>query len=704
MMNLNKKKIVWLSAGIGSLLLIIVFLLIALSLPRLPDNLRDMALSSPTEIYADNGELILSLTNRQSVTLSQISPYLVKAILAMEDTDFFKHHGWNKKGLLRAIFMHLKTLRRQGGGSSITQQLAKNMFFTFDRSWSRKFKELLIACQIETRYSKEEILEAYCNQIDFGSNSFGVEQASQTYFAKHADELSLAEAAFLANLTRWPTRYNPYLNFDIAKERQKIVLSRMVKIGFITQEEMEQALAEPIELKRLNLLYGKASYFLDHVKNQVEKIYNPEILSYGGLKIFTTVDIRLQNFAQKAVQEELQKLDKRLGFQDYGLATIEEKKNYLQAALVAIDPRNGKVKAMIGGRDWSVSQFNRAISNNRQPGSSFKPFVYLAAIDIGKYNPASIVVDSAVTFTFDNQKWSPPNYDHRYRGPITLKTALTNSVNIVAAKLIADIQPKTVVRYARLMGIESPLPPLPSLALGTVGVSPLELCRAYCPFANGGINREPLLIKYIENPQGTILNEFNNQSRQVIDPQSIYLVLDMLTSVVENGTGKNVRRLGFNRPCAGKTGTTDNSRDAWFVGFTPQLVTAVWVGFDDFRPIKDKKGRELTGGSAAIPIWVNFMRQAHAGERYRTFSIPEGIIFVYVDPVTGEIVPENYPGAQQVALKAGTRLPIKDFRAPANEPDTISVTPDTLSQLLNRNSSRRSNSLTKSRNGGNSRH
>ncbi len=682
MMNFNKKNIIKISIAVFVLVLFIIFFAIALSLPQLPENLHNMALSSPTEIYADNGELVLSLTNRQPVSLSQISPYFIKAILAMEDTDFFKHHGWNKKGLLRAIFMHLKTFRRQGGGSSITQQLAKNMFFTFDRSWSRKIKELLIACQIESRYSKEEILEAYCNQIDFGSNSFGVEQAAQTYFAKHADELTLAEAAFLANLTRWPTRYNPYINFDIAKERQRIVLARMAKVGFITKEEMELALAEPIELKRMNLLYGKASYFLDYVKSKVEKLYNPEILSYGGLKIFTTLDTRLQNFAQRSVEEELIKLDKRLGFQPYELATTEEKKNYIQAALVAIDPRNGKVKALVGGRDWSVSQFNRAISNNRQPGSAFKPFVYLSAIDLGKYNPATIVVDSAVTFDTGNQKWSPPNYDNRHRGPITLKTALENSVNVVAAKIIYDIKPETVIRYAKLMGIESPLSPVLSLALGTSGVSPLELCRAYCPFANGGISRESLTIKYIESPQGAILNEFTAESRQVVDPQSIYLVLDMLRAVVENGTGKNVRRLGFNRPCAGKTGTTNNGRDAWFVGFTPQLVAAVWVGFDDFRPIKDKNGRELTGASAAIPIWVNFMKQAHEGERYRTFPIPEGIIFVYVDPKTGEIVPESYPGAQQVALKAGTRLPIKDLSIINSDADTISVMPDSVDRIF----------------------
>ncbi len=546
-MNFNKKRIFLFSSITGILIFILIFFLIVFTLPQLPDQLHDLALSTPTEIFSDTGELIIVLSDRNEIKLSQISQHFINAILAMEDTEFFTHHGLNKKGLLRAIFTHLITMKRSGGGSSITQQLAKNLYFSFDRNWTRKLKDALLACQIEQRYSKDEILEAYCNQIDMGSNSYGVEQASQTYFAKHADELTLSEAAFLANLTRWPTRYNPYLNFDIAKERQRIVLLRMYKAKFISKEQMEEAFAAPIKLKRLNLFWGKASYFLDHVKNIVEDLYSPEVLSYGGLKIYTTLDTRLQNIAQEAVQKGLTKLDKRLGFKEYDLATIEEKKHYIQAALVTMDPRTGKVKAMVGGRDFSVSQFNRVISNNRQPGSSFKPFTYLAAIDQGKYTPASIVVDSAVTFEFDHQKWSPPNYDNKYLGPITLKTALSKSINVVAAKIIFDIKPETTVRYAHLLGIQSPLIENPSLALGACSVSPIEMCSAYCPFANGGVSRKPLMIKYIENSQGQILQEFASQSDQVVDPQSIYLVLDMLKNVVENGSGRRVRQLGFNR-------------------------------------------------------------------------------------------------------------------------------------------------------------
>jgi 1A family penicillin-binding protein len=659
--TISKKRVIFGSLFLILLLFLAVFFFVVRTLPQLPDKLQDLTLSTPTEIYSDTGELIIVLANREEVKLSQVSKNFINAILAMEDTEFYHHHGLNKKGLIRALIDHFILFRRAGGGSSITQQLAKNLYFSFERSWSRKIKELLLACQMEQHYSKDEILEAYCNQIDFGSNAFGIEQASQTYFAKHADELTLPEAAFLANIPRWPTNYNPYLNFDITKERQRIVLTRMFKAGFITKEAMEQAIATPLDLKRLNLFWGKGSYYIDNVKNIVEKMYSKEVLSYGGLKIYTTLDTRLQNFAQEAVQQGLADLDKRLGFKDYDLATFEEKQLYIQSALVAIDPKTGKVKAMVGGRDFAVSPFNRAISNNRLPGSSFKPFVYLAAIDGGKYTPATIVVDSAVTFEFDNQQWSPPNFDKKYRGPITLKTALMNSINVVTSKIIYDIGPETAIRYAQLMGITSPLGANLSLALGTSGVSPLEMCRAYCPFANGGISREPLTIKYIEDYQGKILHEFSSHSSQVVDPQSIYLVLDMLRAVVEEGTAKSIRAWGFDRPAAGKTGTTNDARDLWFVGFTPDLVTAVWVGYDDNRPVVDTRQIDLTGGAAAIPIWVRFMKNALQNERYRNFPIPEGIIFEYVDPTTGEIVPSDYPDAQQVALKAGTILPKKDL-------------------------------------------
>ncbi len=659
MANWTKKRILVGLLLLGLITLLAMGLMFVLTLPQLPTQLRDLALSSPTEIYADNGELIIVLTNRQEVALAKISPYFLKAIMAMEDTDFFKHHGWNKRGLLRAVINHLLLFRRAGGGSSITQQLAKNMFFSFERNWKRKLKDILLACQMETRFTKEEILEAYCNQIDFGSNAFGVEQAAQTYFAKHADELTLAEAALLANLPNMPNRYNPYQNFELARKRQQLVLNRMHKVGFISSQELEAALAAPLQLRRMNQLWGKASYFIEYVKSLAEKMYSADVVSYGGLKIYTTLDTRLQNFAQDAVQQGLKALDDRLGLRDYEIATIEEKQLYPQAALVAIDPRTGKVKAMVGGRDFAVSPFNRAVSNSRLPGSAFKPFVYLAAIDQGLFTPASIVVDSAITFEVNQQKWSPANFDRQFRGPMTLKSALALSINIVAAKVMAAVTPEVVVNYAQEMGITSPLGANLSLALGTSGVSPLEFCSAYCPFANGGIRREPLLVKYIEDYQGKTLNEFTGRSAQVVDPQSIYLVLDMLQAVIEEGTARSIRSLGFSRPAAGKTGTTNDARDAWFVGFTPQLVTAVWVGFDDNRPIKDEIGNELTGSSAAIPIWVRFMSQALQNEPYRNFTIPEGITFTFVDRTTGELVDQEHPRAQLVALKIGTALPEK---------------------------------------------
>jgi len=658
--RITKKKIL---IGIISailLSLIIAFFMVVFTLPRLPDKIHDLALSSPTEIYSDTGELITDLSNRQNVKLSQISPFFINAILAMEDAEFFSHHGLNKKGLLRAVFDHITTLKRSGGGSSISQQLAKNMFFSFDRSWSRKMKDALLACQLERRYSKQEILEAYCNQIDFSSNSYGIERASQTYFAKHADELTLAEAAFLANIPRSPSHYNPYRNFETARKRQEIVLKRMAKLGYITTDQEKAALAESIDLKRLNLLWGKANYFIDYIKNIVERKYSGDVLSYGGLKIYTTLDTRLQNIAQDAVREGLAELDTRLGYRDYEFASNEERQHYVQSALVAIDPRNGKVKALVGGRDFSVNQFNRAINNNRLPGSAFKPFLYLAAIDLGAYTPASVIVDSAITFEMDGQRWSPQNFDHRYWGPMTVKTALIYSRNIISAKVIDTIGPKAVVQYAHKMGIKSPLNEYHSLALGTSSVSPLELCGAYCPFANGGVQRDPLVLKFIENSQGKVLHEETNESSMVVDPQSIYLVLDMLRGVVDSGTAENVRRMGFTRPAAGKTGTTNDGRDTWFIGFTPELVVTVWVGYDDNRPIKDKRGIELSGAASALPIWVRFMNVALENERYRNFAIPEGIVFTWVDPLTGEQVDENYPNAQEVALKIGTQLPVKN--------------------------------------------
>ncbi|MDZ7260985.1 MAG: PBP1A family penicillin-binding protein [candidate division KSB1 bacterium] len=654
----NRKWLVGITAALIGVLFFFAYYSLNF-LPRLPDDLHQIALSAPTEIYSDSGEIIAILAQRSLVRLSDISEYFQQAILALEDAQFYHHHGLNKRGLVRALLVNLPRFQIVQGGSSITQQLSKNLFFTFKRQWGRKIAEMLVAMQMESRFSKQEILEAYCNQISFGANIYGVELAAQTYFAKHADELTLAEAAFLASIPRSPSRYNPYLNFDLVKKRQALVLKRMTEEGFITEQEKQAALEAPLNLKPLNPLWGKADYFIEYVKQLVEERFGEDVLYYGGLKIQTTLDIRYQNIAQNALREGLALLDKQLGFKEYELATTEEKKNYIQGALVAIDPRNGKIKALIGGRDFSVSQFNRALANNRLPGSSFKPFVYLAAIDKGGFTPASVIVDSAVILEDGVQRWSPTNFDGTYSGPVILKVGLMKSINVVAARLMSQVGPQTVISYARKMGISSPLGEHLSLALGTSGVSPLEMASAYAVFANGGIYRQPQIIKFVESSEGKTLFEFEEQSEKVVDAQSIYLVLDMMKGVLEDGTASSARWWGFDRPAAGKTGTTNDFRDAWFIGFTPQLVTAVWVGFDDNREMRDKQGRGITGSRGALPIWTLFMKNALQGEKYRDFPIPLGIVFVSVDPKTGEVVPTEQEGSIRVALKAGTKLPSK---------------------------------------------
>lgn len=650
---MKKKILKWLT--ITFVLLVLFFLLLLIfTLPQVPEDISQLSLTNPTSFYADNGELITSLTDRQMVQISQISEHFRKAIVAVEDDDFYGHHGISKRGLLRAFLHDLRHLRIVEGGSSITQQVAKNLFLTFDQNISRKFKEMLLAVQLEQQFSKEEILQAYCNQICFGPGIYGVENAAQTYLGKHADELNLAESAFLANLPRSPANYNPYKNFELAKKRQEIVLNRMVMVHFISEEEKTAALAHPLNLRNLNLMWGKSNYFISHSRSLVVEKFGRNVVDYGGLKIYTTLDSRLQAIANEAVKTGLAKLDKLLGLSDYQKATPSEQENYPQAALVAIEPKTGKVKALVGGRDFGSSEFNRAVQNNRLPGSSFKPIIYLTAIDRGKYHPASVVEDAPVKFGKGKNAWQPQNYDHQYAGKMILKRGLMDSRNVIAAKLIAEVGPEKVVETATKLGITSKLEADLTLSLGTYGVSPLEMAAAYSVFANEGIYFQPTIVKLVENNEGQPLLENRVRSKRVFDVQSIYLLVDMMTSVLEDGTAKSARALGFDRRAAGKTGTTNDCRDAWFIGFTPQLVTAVWVGFDDNRPLRTPGGVGITGASGALPIWVAFMNAALKGQRYQEFPIPPGIIFENVDARTGEVVSSETTEFLRVALRYGT--------------------------------------------------
>ncbi|MBN1542484.1 PBP1A family penicillin-binding protein [candidate division KSB1 bacterium] len=616
-------------------LAVAVWVTITLSLPQLPNDLNTIALSTPTTLYADDGQVIKVMANRMVVGIDQVSPDLLNAIVVLEDHRFYSHHGFSKRGFLRALVLNTFRGRVREGGSTITQQLAKNLFFTFERLWSRKAKELLIALQIERQFSKKEILEAYINQIDFGSGVYGVELASQTYFAKHADELSLAEAAMLAGIPRWPARYSPYSNFDVARERQIFVLKRMEEKGHITREQRLAAEEEEPVLGSINPFLGHADYFIQQVRRHAKEKYGDAAVDYGGLQIHTTLNLRLQFLAHRAVQEAMDNLDRLFKLPPYAKAPRESWSDYPQAALVAIDPHTGQVKAVVGGRDYRRTPFNRAFSNLRHAGSAFKPFTYLAALDQGVATPKTVFVDEAVSFADNQTVYEPRNFDKTYLGPMTLKWALMQSRNVVAVKLIDRIGPAATVQYAHRLGIESALPENLSLALGAAGVSPFEMAAAYCTFASQGIRREPYLIRHMHTVQNVELERYTAKSARVIDAQTAYQLLDMLRGVVEAGTAASLRAQGFLRPCAGKTGTSSDNRDCWFVGFTPDLVTAVWVGFDDNRRMIASGGVELTGAGAALPLWARFMQQAVANSPYSDFPIPPGIEFVEIDPRTG---------------------------------------------------------------------
>ncbi|MBN2411058.1 PBP1A family penicillin-binding protein [candidate division KSB1 bacterium] len=626
-------------------------LILVLRLPQIPSDLNLIASSNPTVIYADDGQVVKTLTNRQVVSLDQISPDFINAIIALEDANFYKHHGISKRSLLRATLVNLKSMRVREGGSTISQQLAKNLFFSFDRTWTRKIKDFFVALQVEQQFSKDDIIEAYINQIDFGSGIYGVEMAAQTYFSRHADELTLAQSAMLAGIPRSPYRYNPYQNEDIALGRMAFVLKRMQNENFITEEQLTAAMDEKLEFQRINKYFGHADYFVEQIINNLSDEYDREAVVHGGLQIYSTVNLNYQYAANRAVEEGIKKVDEMMGLPPYSEATWEEKLNYPQAALVVLDPKTGAIKAMIGGRDFRRAPFNRAVSNNRHPGSAFKLFTYLAAIDKGLVTPKTVMVDEPVSFNIYNQVWEPENFEKEFQGPVTLKWALAHSINIIAAKLIDKIKPETTIEYAQKTGIVSQLEPHLSLSLGAAGVSPLEMASAYSTIADGGIERDPFyLYKLVMNEKN--FDEYEFKSKQVIDPQTCYILIDMLKGVVDQGTAVNVRSMGFYRPCAGKTGTTNDHRDAWFIGFTPDIVAAVWVGFDDNRPMMTRWRTGVTGSMAAVPIWTEFMKRALGNTVFSDFPKPPGIIFEEIDPFTGS---GPMPGGKKmtVALRAG---------------------------------------------------
>ena len=650
-----------------------------------------------TKIYDIEGRLISELftERRTAVSLSEIPVDLQNAVIAIEDTYFFKHWGVYLPRINGAMIFNIKAGHIVQGGSTITQQLAKVCFLTRERTIQRKIKELMLALSLEYKYTKEEILQMYLNQIYFGYGAYGVESAARLYFGKHVQDLNLSECALLAGLPRAPNRYSPFKSLANALRRRAIVLFRMEKLGFITEEEKIEANDYPINTEKVLVVGKHAPYFIEHIRQQLEPKYGYNVLYKGGLNIFTTLDLDMQKKAEEILEKALSNFDKKKIAQfeqaerENGSEEMIEEEILppVQGALLAIEPKTGKILAMVGGRDFSVSQFNRAVQAKRQPGSAFKPVIYTAALD-REYTAGSLIDDLPLTFQNNGEKWillgnttdfvtiqidtstitpddspdmegkiwQPGNWDNKFLGPVTLRFALAYSRNTCAIRLINTLVPQTVIECARRLGIEkSFLGNNLSLALGTSEVTMVELTRAFSTIANGGIKTKPYSIIKVETNQGTVLEENIPQEVEVLSAQTAYLVTNLLKGVVEHGTGWRARRL--KRPAAGKTGTTEHLNDLWFVGFVPQLVCAVWVGYDDHRSL----GEKLTSSGVVVPIWTDFMLEALKNKPVLKFSIPEGIIFERINKKNGLLTLRDDKSTIYEAFLKGTEPTTYDF-------------------------------------------
>ena len=569
----------------------------------LPDagKLRYYEPSETTRIYSADGHLIATLfrENRTWTPIDEISPYLRKAVLAIEDSRFYQHRGVDPVGIARAAVYDITHKGAHQGASTITMQLARNLFLTPKQNMERKLKEMLLALQIEKKFSKDEILELYLNQIYFGGGAYGVQAAAKTYYNKSAKDLSPAQAALLAGLPQAPSEFSPLVDERAAKMRQILVLGRMVSLGYLSWDEYRQALEETqkphfFAKKKEEFQVMEVPYFTEFAIRELYSRYDEDLLYRGGLKIFTTVDLKMQKAAEETVRRMVKANGKYL--------------NADTAALVCIENKTGFIRAMCGGMGWSKkSQFNRAWQAHRLPGSSFKLFVYSAAIEAG-YSPETVVPDTAITYRVsETETWSPKNSDRQYMGPIDIRTALQYSRNVVAVKLLTMVGAERVIELAHAMGVREQLEPHLSLALGSEEVSVLSMASAYSVIPNGGMKVEATPIKTILDSQGNVVED-NTYPRQteVLTETTAYIMAEMLENVVNNGTGNAAILPG--RRVAGKTGTTDEFRDAWFCGFTRQLTTAVWVGNDN-----NARMVRSFGGDLPAKIWNRFMLTAMKG-------------------------------------------------------------------------------------------
>lgn len=594
--------------------------------------------------------------------------YVWKALISIEDQHFMDHRGLDPRGIARAIYVNLKTLSFAQGGSTITQQLVKNLMARKTKNIFRKINELFLALLLEARYEKEQILERYLNEVYLGQvgslEIHGVKEGAKHFFGKKLKDLTLAECALMAGLIRGPGFYSPYRYWDRAIERQRLVLKKMVETGHITEMDAQEALNEKIRLTPAITSSNKAPFFADFVRaellRQLKDRMSEEEISEAGFRVYSTLDMDLNQLAQESVAQGILELEKRLKLSS---------EDRLEGALASVDHTNGFIRALIGGKSYSLSNFNRILNMKRQVGSTFKPLVYLTAFlkesDIQgiPYSPGYPVEDAPWKLTYDRgkQSWAPKNYEKEFLGWITMRDALAHSVNTVASKLGYEVGIKDIIEISRKLGIESELPEVPSLSLGVAELSPIELLRAYATIANHGEQQEYTVIRAITQDNKTSYFRFVNNPSQVIPPGPADLLTDVLQSVFTSGTARIARtQYGFDRPAAGKTGTTSNYRDTWFAGYTPQLTTVVWVGLDHLNVPKTSVPEEskkklprvmLTGATGALPIWAQYMKKALEGVPPTEFSESPHLSSTLLDRHTGKFASADCPEPQTLREK-----------------------------------------------------
>ena len=623
----------------------------------LQDGLVTQVLSEPDRMPAFpvslEPELISGLRGgsrqvREWIPLDRMPERLIETILAVEDRRFYSHIGVDPVAIGRAVWRNLTKGGVVQGGSTVTQQLAKNLFYSPQRTFVRKVKEALAAIVLESKYRKREILESYLNEIYLGQAGFvsiyGVGEAAHRYFGKTLDELSTSDIAMIAGLIKGPNTFAPTKHRELAQQRRDVVLRLLRDQGRLTEEEWKRAVNEPVRVAPPDDVLAEAPYFVDTVLRQVEEALGTPLAE--GLRIDSTLDSLIQQSATDGLEQGLARLER-------AYPVLKGSEQPLQGAVVVLDPATGAILALVGGRDYRVSQFNRAVQAHRQAGSLFKPFVYLAAFEASRsgtppyMTPASLLADEPVTFESENGTWSPQNYDKQFRGNVTLRSALEQSLNVPAVRVAKAVGTQPILDVIRQLGVTTAMTNDLSLALGSPAVSLLDLVSAYGTMANGGVWVRPTSLRAASDREGMTVWTATPERRQAVSPQAAYLVTSLLEGVVRRGTAAKAKALGLTGAIAGKTGTTDGYRDAWFVGYTSELVIGVWVGFDDERAVR------LTGSQAALPIWMDIARRM-LPEQAASFSPPTGVVARVIDPKTGQLATSQCPEQVEEVFIEGT--------------------------------------------------